>query len=273
MSIKLIAIDIDGTLVDDQKQLDTATSSLLSDLADKGVRVVLCTGRPYLGAQVYLEQMGFHKDSEQYVITHNGALISKTDSSFVKALPLDRNLVKKIMTYCLEKGLRFHLSTHEHMYTPNDPISPYTVNESHHTNMPLRPFMDIATVEHLDVFDVMIADDSHLLDKNEEAIRERFGKYCEIVRSEPHFIEFMHPHAGKGRALDCLTQSLGIPSHEVMSIGNAQNDVSMLEFAGISVAVENAVPEVKAVSDFVTSSNNEQGVKRAIEYMKEHFKQ
>ena len=95
MSIKLIAIDIDGTLVDDQKQLDTATSSLLSDLADKGVRVVLCTGRPYLGAQVYLEQMGFHKDPEQYVITHNGALISKTDSSFVKALPLDRNLVKK----------------------------------------------------------------------------------------------------------------------------------------------------------------------------------
>lgn len=271
MSIKLIAIDIDGTLVDDQKQLDTATSSLLSDLANKGVRVVLCTGRPYLGAQAYLEQMGFHKDSEQYVITHNGALISKTDSSSVKALPLDSALVKEIMTYCLEKGLRFHLSTHEHMYTPNDPISPYTVNESHHTNMLLRPFMDMDTLEHLDVFDVMIADDSHLLDENEATIRDRFGNYCEIVRSEPHFIEFMHPYAGKGRALDCLTQSLGISSHEVMVIGNAQNDVSMLEFAGISVAVENAVPEVKAVSDFVTSSNNEQGVKRARECMKEHF--
>lgn len=199
MSIKLIAIDIDGTLVDDQKQLDTATSSLLSDLANKGVRVVLCTGRPYLGAQAYLEQMGFHKDSEQYVITHNGALISKTDSSSVKALPLDSALVKEIMTYCLEKGLRFHLSTHEHMYTPNDPISPYTVNESHHTNMLLRPFMDMDTLEHLDVFDVMIADDSHLLDENEATIRDRFGNYCEIVRSEPHFYRVYAPLCWQGQ--------------------------------------------------------------------------
>ena len=268
---KLIAIDIDGTLVNDQKQLDTDTSNVLADLATNGIKVMLCTGRPYSGAEPYLKQIGFQKDTDQYVITHNGAMISKTENSLIKALPLNINFVKEIVIYCINKGLKFHLLTDDYMYTLDDPISPYTVEESYHTNMLLRPFKNIKELDNLKIFDIMIADDCWILDINENAIRNHFGKNSEIVRSEPYFIEFIHPEAGKGKALAYLAQSLGIVAEEVMVIGNAQNDVSMLEFAGIYVAVANAIPEVKAVSDFVTSSNNNQGVKQAIERLKDHF--
>jgi hypothetical protein len=94
--------------------------------------------------------------------------------------------------------------------------------------------------------------------------KELYEKYT-IVRSAPYFLEFLNKKSNKGEAVKALANHLGIKQEEVMCIGDAPNDLHMIAYAGLGVAMENAFDEVKEVANFITSSNDESGVAKAIE--------
>ena len=111
----------------------------------------------------------------------------------------------------------------------------------------------------------MFTDDAHLIDQAIEDLPEELTSRFNIVRSEPYYLEFVNPKASKGAALKLLGEELGIQANEMMALGNAQNDESMIEFAGLGVAMENSIPSTLAIADAVTASNNQDGVAKAIE--------
>lgn len=263
--IKLIAIDIDGTLLNEKHMLSDRVKEALKKKRQEGVYIVLCTGRPILGVQEYLKALELN-EPDNYVITFNGALVQKTDTKEILAHhTLDIHDYYKINTLAMELGLHMHTETTEAMYTSNRDISPYTVIESGMTNMPLH----YRTPEEMDkemvVSKMMMIDDPQLLSKRIPDIPSDYTDTYEFVQSAPYFLEILNKQATKGNALKDLTERLGLQPEEVMAIGDNMNDYTMIEYAGTGVAMGNAVDGIKEIANEITKTNAEDGVAYAIE--------
>lgn len=262
--IKLIAIDIDGTLLNSQHCITDEVKQALMKKRQEGVYVVLCTGRPILGVENYLNELQLTSDDD-YAITFNGALVQKVQSREVLAHhTLTIHDYYKINTLAMELGLDLHTETTEAMYTSNRDISPYTVIESSMTTMPLH----YRTPEEMDkdivISKMMMVKDPELLDQGIAKIPDELYNDFEFVKSMPFFLEVLNTKATKGNALKDLAESLGIKQEEVMAIGDNLNDVSMIEYAGCGVAMGNAVPELKEIANEITKTNDEHGVAYAV---------
>lgn len=264
MSIKLIAIDLDGTLLNPNHQITPNVNQAIQDAKKAGIHVVLCTGRPLMGVQEQLTTLNLTQD-ENYVITYNGALIQEVLSKHIIAAHyLTYPEFIEIESLARLHQIHLHTIDHDCIYTANTHISPYTIHEAYLTKMPLiyRP-VDQMTEELNIVKMMMVADPEHidqLIQKLPTSLHERFN----TVKSSPFYFEILHKQASKGIALKQLTEYLNILPEETMAIGDHENDLSMLEFATHSVAMENAIPIVKETAKYITKSNAEDGVAHAI---------
>lgn len=265
MTIKLIAIDMDGTLLNPQHQISPAVSAAIAAARDQGVHVVLATGRPFIGVKRYLEILGLDK-SGGYCITNNGALVQRTDTGeCVAQTPLSF----EDYLYCeaLSRSLNVHLHALDFntVYTANKDISRYTVYESHLTGMPLK----YRAVEEMDSTltfpKVMMIDEPALLDNAIRHIPDEARARYTIIKSAPYYLEIMDKRVNKGEGVRLLAEYLGLTAENVMAIGDHENDLAMISYAGTGVAMGNAIDEVKAISQFVTRPNTEDGVAYAIE--------
>lgn len=262
---KLIAIDIDGTLINDRHEVTEEVFDAIQAARKKGVKVVLCTGRPIGGVHRYIEELQLNGEGD-YVITYNGALVQNTyTKEIVFQCSLSYNDLKRLYELSVELGSPMHFFDTERMYTPNKDISKYTVFESSLTQVPLhyRTIQEIP--EDIVIPKIMFIDEPEKLEKTITAIPASIRESYSLVKSMPFFYEILHKNVSKGYAVKQLAEKLGIKREEVMAIGDNGNDLSMIEYAGCGVAMGNAIPELKQVARFVTSSNNENGVARAIE--------
>src|SRR5699024_9673830 len=150
------------------------------------------------------------------------------------------------------------------MYTPNKRISQYTVHESYTNQVQLhyRPIGD--TPEDIHIPKIMFVDDKERLNKTIEAIPEQYKDRYMFVKSNPFFLEILQTGLSKGNAVKQLAEMLSIEREEIMCIGDGENDLSMIEYAGCGVAMANATPNVKKVADFHTLSKDDSGVAYAI---------
>lgn len=262
---KLIAIDMDGTLLNDQHEVTPEVREALHKAKKKGVKIVLCTGRPIGGVRRFLEDLLLNEEDD-YVIAYNGALVQNTHTNGVVA---ERSIgygdLVRLYGLSLELKTPMHFFDPEHLYTPNRDLSPYTVVESYLTQMPVH----YRTLEELPrdmvIPKVMFIDEPEKLSRTIEAIPDWVQEKYTMVRSMPFYYEILHKEASKGNAVKLLAGHLGIRREEVVCIGDNENDLTMIEYAGCGVAMGNAVPKVKAIADFETRTNNEHGVAYAIE--------
>ncbi|MEH2922019.1 sugar-phosphatase [Samsonia erythrinae] len=265
MSVKLIAIDMDGTLLTPENRISPAVKAAIAAAREQGVQVVLATGRPYIGVERYLMELDLQQEG-CYCITNNGALVQRTSNGDCVAqttLSFDDYLHFEALASKL--GVHFHALDFNFVYTANKDISPYTIHESHLTGMPLK----YRAVEEMDrslTFPkVMMIDDPEILDRAISQIPpEDFERYT-IMKSAEYYLEILDKRVNKGEGVRMLAEHLNIPRESVMTLGDQENDLAMLEYAGLGVAMGNAVESVKAVSQFVTKTNREDGVAYAIE--------
>ncbi|WP_213947079.1 sugar-phosphatase [Luteibacter sp. dw_328] len=263
--IELIAIDMDGTLLDSAHTLSPRVKAAITAARARGVRIVLATGRPFSGIEMYLEELGLAGDDE-YCITFNGAVIQ--NASGTKSVA-ETTLGYDDFRYCekiaRDLGVHFHVLYERSMMTPNADISSHTVRDAYISHTPLL-YRSVEQVDPAWRFrKFMMVDDEAVLDKAIANLPPELMQRYTVVKSAADFLEILHPEAGKGRALATLAAYLGVPSERIMAIGDQENDLVMLEFAGVAVAMGNAIDAVKAVADHVTTSNNEDGVAVAIE--------
>ncbi|MGY0373104.1 sugar-phosphatase [Clostridium sp. JNZ J1-5] len=260
---KLIALDMDGTLLKEDKTISKENYEAIQSAREKGVKIVLTTGRPKKGIENYLEELDL-VDDDEYCITYNGSLIenSKTGEILTKTL---MTLDDAHFLYELSKKLDVDI----HALTTTGCISPrynkYTELEVSMNNIPFEE-VDFNTIDPSTeiVKFLFVGSEEKISSVIEQLPRELYEKYT-IVRSYPLFLEFLDKNVSKGAAVKTLAERLEIKQSEVICIGDAGNDIHMIQYAGLGVAMGNAFPEVKKAANYITLTNEEDGVAHIID--------
>jgi Cof subfamily protein (haloacid dehalogenase superfamily) len=263
MTIKMIAIDIDGTLLNEKSSLNPATIKAVQAARDAGIKVVLCTGRPLTGVQDYLDQLGLSGD-DQYVITFNGALAQTISGKILVRHTLNYDQYRQLQSLSETLETHFHVETESHIYTANKDISPYTIGEALLVKMPIRYRAVEEMPANITLSKAMFIDDPKIISSAVEKLPDDVKQDFYFVRSEPYFLEAMNKAASKGNAITGLASDLSFSMDEVMALGDQGNDLSMIKAAGWGVAMGNAIDEVKEAAQAVTLTNKEDGVAAAI---------
>ncbi len=164
-----------------------------------------------------------------------------------------------------EVGSHFHALDRTTLYTANRDISYYTVHESFVATIPLV-FCEAEKMDpNTQFLKVMMIDEPAILDQAIARIPQEVKEKYTVLKSAPYFLEILDKRVNKGTGVKSLADVLGIKPEEIMAIGDQENDIAMIEYAGVGVAMDNAIPSVKEVANFVTKSNLEDGVAFAIE--------
>lgn len=265
MAIELIAIDMDGTLLNTQHEITPRVKQAIDAARAKGVCVVLATGRPYIGIRRYLRELNM-ENSGDYCISNNGALVQKAATGeciLQETLNFEDYLYFEALSR--EMGVSFQAFDFETLYTANKDISKYTLHEVFITGIPLK----YRAVEEMDPKlrfpKVMMIDEPEKLDRALEMMpTEAFERFT-IMKSAPFYLEILSKRVDKGTGVKMLADHLGIAQENVMALGDQGNDIAMVNYAGVGVAMGNAIPELKEIAQFVTGTNIEDGVALAIE--------
>lgn len=263
MTIKLVAIDIDGTLLNSQHEITPEVFQAIQDAKKAGVKIVIATGRPISGVRAILDQLNL-TEAGDYVITFNGGLVqdAATGEDIVKdTLSYDDYLDIELAARKL--NLPMHASTKEGLFTANRNIGKYTVYESTLVNAPIF-YRTPEEMTDKEIIKVMMVDEPERLDKALETIPTAFFDRFTIAKSAPFYLEFTPKQANKGLAIIALAQKLGLTMDQAMAIGDQENDRPMLEVVGHPVVMENGNSELKKIAKYITKSNDDSGVAHAI---------
>lgn len=250
---KLIALDVDGTLLNDDHTLSPEVIKAVQDVNKAGSDIVLCTGRGPTGAIPVLYDLGL----QGTLIVHNGAAIIESESKkIVRECPMDPKELWPFIEYCRKHAIHFDLSNAFEMMLEAIPekarrmyelhrVQPQIVQLDDGVRSDILKFTIFGTKEEID----QVEQDWHTIQSS-----------LQPIRSGDFFMDVQHPAVSKGQALQALAEYREIEAAEVLAIGNYYNDISMLEFAGLGVAVANSPQKVKDAADFVGPSNNDHGV-------------
>jgi 5-amino-6-(5-phospho-D-ribitylamino)uracil phosphatase len=255
-SIRLLALDLDGTLLNDSKQISRQTVNALASLAEKDVRIVIASARPPRSVRhIYTD---LKLDTLQ--INYNGALIwDEPTAQPVFHRPLAGKLVREIIEFSRDLFEEVLVSTEvlDRWYTDQVEKTPTTETGrlfQPDVVAPLEEFFQIDTTK------LLLSAEPKIIARLEADLLETFGDRVTILQTDEDLLQLMHPNAGKAQALARVAKHYGVPMEQVMAIGDALNDVGMLQLAGVAVAMDNAHRAVKAVADWVAPSNNDHGV-------------
>lgn len=270
MSIKLICIDMDGTLLDNNHQVSEDNKKALIEAKEKGIIIALTTGRLFTSAKYYSDLIGI----DAPIISSNGAYIKDKNSSKVlneNPLSLDESL--EIYNISKKYSFNAYFNTHD------TAISTTEFKENHAykiTNKNIPEEDKIKFIVSKDLTDTLIKLEGDILkfiavdnkDNSEEILKAKnefisLNKY-EVVISGPNNFEVMKKGTSKGNAVKHLSEMLNINKDEIMCIGDSENDLSMIRYAGIGVCMGNGLDLLKKEAQYITDTNVNSGVAKAI---------
>lgn len=270
--IKLIATDLDGTLLcDDHLTLSPANREALTSAAKAGIEVVIATGRSLAAVAPQVLELPFL----HYFITCNGSITTDREGHILRAAPLPLPTTLEILDYLGGmKELVVQLYADQKMYITRTDWERREVIHLPAFHLKVLFSDDESVVEslterarrpHSHVEKINLP---YLLPKQKSEIKawlaQRYGDRVRAVSTMECNLELTDRDGSKGAALGALCDSLHIPTKQAMALGDAGNDIGMLQTAGIGVAMSNAIPEVQATADWITLSNEEDGVAHAI---------
>ena len=264
--IKLIAIDMDGTLLNSKKELLEETKQYFKDFHKKetDTLLVLCTGRPESGIRPYLKDLGYLEENH-YIISQNGANIyeSRTGKRVMDAF-LDSAAIQKWIELGKKHGISVMGAGVDYYYCFDQEPTEWMEFDVKLVSGKLKR---IPTEESLntDFYKILLMGDEEQLNEFETFIPQEWRDEFYVVRSQKYLVEVLTKGVNKAFGLEKLAQKLNIQPSEIAAIGDAANDVEMLEYAGLAIAMGNASEEVKAISDIVTDTNENNGVIKAID--------
>lgn len=262
---KLIAIDMDGTLLRNDKTISQLTKNSIKKATELGIKIVLTTGRPIQGIKNYLNELELTEEDE-YVIALNGALVCKTiDYSVISSnATLTGKDLKFIYTKVKDLNTSIHAFTNG--YDLVNKKSKFSDDEEKRINLKVKVVDFLKDVSDTDeILKVVLEEEKEVLDKAIIKIPSELSLHYNTTRSLDFMFEFMKKGCNKSTGIEILAQHLNINKDEIIAIGDAINDIEMIEYAGLGVAMGNAPDEIKKKADFVTMSNEEDGVAYVIE--------
>ncbi|WP_391558187.1 Cof-type HAD-IIB family hydrolase [Robertmurraya sp.] len=260
---KMIVLDLDDTLLNDEHSLSKRNKEALMAAQELGVKVVLASGRPTFGMvsiakDLQLDQYG------SYILSFNGSKIinAKTNEEIFNST-ISSEMAHRLYDLSKREGVAI-LSYKDESIVIEEP-NEYADIEATITGLPMQIVDQFkATITEPVVKAMMLAHPDILVNVEQTLVKE-VGKEVSVFRSKPFFLEFTALNVTKGTSLHQLTQKLGIKAEEVIAIGDSYNDITMIEFAGLGVAMGNAPDAIKEIANHVTETNNNDGVAKVVE--------
>lgn len=260
---KMLVLDIDGTLTNSRKEITAATREAIRDLLLRGYRVALASGRPTPGMRRYEKELELERYGG-YLLSFNGAHIMECRSGEViyqKLLPF--MLLPGFYRFAKEKGCGLITYLGEQVISAF-PMDEYVKIEAHINGLPVRHVENFVDFVDFSIPKCLMTAPPERAEVFERELGERFGDVVSVYRSEPYFIEIMPRNVTKAAALERILEALAVKREEMVCCGDGFNDIAMIRYAGVGVAMGNAQPAVKEAADYVTSTNDEDGIVEVI---------
>ncbi len=270
---KVIALDLDDTLLRDDKTISEYTISTLQKAQNQGYSIVIATGRHPKSAVRYMDMLGCLNENS-YAVCFNGAGVARL-SDYIKAnsdihFPLvckktaPFSIIRKVVDLAHANSLKVHAYTKDFGLVIED-HNPHTQREIDNGNVGFKQvdFYDFKDTD--EFYKILIVGPKEDLDRLSKNVPEELSSFFAVLRSEAHFLEFIPHKSTKGTALTQLCETLGYKAENAIAFGDADNDLAMIKAAGLGVAMANGFDSVKEAATVVTLTNQEDGVARLVE--------
>ncbi|UDL11428.1 Cof-type HAD-IIB family hydrolase [Bacteroides humanifaecis] len=265
MKYKLLVLDVDGTLLNDEREISKRTLAALLKVQQMGVRIVLASGRPTYGLMPLAKTLELGNYGG-VVLSYNGCQIIKAQNGEIL---FERRINPEMLPY-LEKKARkngFAIFTyHDDTLITDSPDNEYIKNEALLNNLKIIREDEFSTaIDFAPCKCMLVSDKEKALIGLEQHWEKRLAGTLDAFRSEPYFLEVVPCGVNKANTLGALLEHLGVTREEVIAVGDGVCDVTMLQLAGMGVAMGHSQDSVKVCADYVTASNEEDGVALAVE--------
>jgi Cof subfamily protein (haloacid dehalogenase superfamily) len=262
--IQLVAVDLDGTLLNSQHEMTPRTESALKAAMSRGVKVVIATGKTIQAADHLLKRLGVNSLG----IFNQGTVIYNADGSLHSQQTLEPGIARQVITFAEDRGHQLAIYSGSRILTRqlHDRIEELTTH--YHEPMPevVGPLQNmVGKVPVNKIIAIYPGDGREIKALRWQLTMQLNGSARIMSAGIPDEMEILPAKASKGSALKALLKEFGIPTSQVMAIGDGENDIEMLQLVGLGVAVGNAGSHVKEVAKVVVASNDEDGVAEAIE--------
>lgn len=257
---KLIATDLDDTLLNDDGVISEENREAIQRAEAEGVKIIVASGRSYASTKQYIDELSL----KNLTISLNGAYVQDHgNGTLVAGVPIDRALTKEILEAIAPLQLHTNFYCGEKVYCIGPSAGASFYGEMNRIEMDyVDSLVELSKTEQAGK--LLIYSDHETLKPIKAMLDQRYGKTLNIVFSKPYFLEVTDRTASKGAALLKVAEHYGIHPEEIIAIGDSENDLSMIQKAGLGIAMANAKDKIKNAADFVTRSNNENGVAYAI---------
>ena len=263
MKCKLLVLDVDGTLLNSNKEVSPRALAALLKVQQMGIQVVLSSGRPTYGILPLAQKLELNHYNG-YILAYNGAEIMNVQTGkIVFSKKLDRQIIAYLNKKAKSNGFAIFTYKDDEIYT-DTPDNPHILKEAEINKMKIVEH-DMCEIDYNPFECVLASDNTDGLVGLERHWVKRLAGVADVFRSEDFFLEVVPPEVNKGNSLAFLMETLKINRDEIVAIGDGTADVPMLQLAGMSIAMGNALDSVKVCCDVTTLSNDEDGVALAIE--------
>lgn len=262
MKYKMLVLDMDDTLLNDNHQISERNKLFISQAQAAGVWVVLASGRPTPAMQSYARELNLHQYGS-YMLSYNGAVISEVNTGKIF---FEQSMSKEDIhaLYDLSVEHKLHIITYIDGQIIAETDFKYIDFESQLTGMPLKKVPSFKEAVYTSSVKCIFLEEPERLQAVAPLLQSQIqGK--NVTTSKPFFLEVTEFGIDKAASLERLAKHLGIQQTEIIAVGNANNDLSMIEYAGLGVWVDNVTPELRDRADVIVASNNNDGVAEVIE--------
>lgn len=268
MKISCCVFDLDGTLLTPENKISDVDKKTLKKLSDNGVKIIIATGRAHLQIYEYAYELGI---SDPCITCNGGQIINILKNEIIHRDFIRKEDVSYILSTAKNEEIDFLFYTPNYVYhSPNSSrikfFEKYNESAPEQFRVPILPENKYPLEnEYSDVLKILIHADNDRIPE----LNKRFNtkKTLTIVSSGKNLIDIMRENTSKGNGIRILCNKLGIPLEEVVAFGDSMNDEDMLKTAGYSVAMGNAIPEIKKICNFTTLTNSNNGITYALEHI------
>lgn len=261
---RVLVLDIDGTLTNSEKQITPATKAGIQEILLRGHKVILASGRPTPGMRRYEKELELEKYGGYLLSFNGGRIVECRSGEIVYQRLLSLSVLPSLYHFAKEHGCGLITYLGDTVISAFEPDE-YVKLEARINGLPIRVVENFLEFVDFDINKCLVTAPPEVAPGYEQELREMYQGIASVYRSEAFFIEIMPENVDKASSLDRMLESLGMTRENAICCGDGFNDISMIKYAGLGVAMGNAKPEVKEAADYVTATNDEDGIVEVIQ--------
>jgi Cof subfamily protein (haloacid dehalogenase superfamily) len=259
MKYKMLVLDMDDTLLNDDHTISNENKVMLSKARELGVHIVLASGRPTPAMTAYAKELQL---DNSYMISYNGAVITDLkEDKVIFEQTLTQGQIHELYDYSLKS--KTHIITYVNGKIVSETDSEYIEIEKNITGLVHNKVVSFKEEVQSSAVKCILLEEPGYLKEVEKDLKAAMP-HLSVSMSKPFFLEVAQNGIDKGASIKFLAEKLDIHQSEIIAVGNAGNDLTMIEYAGLGVWVDNVDPELRDKGDFIVASNNNHGVAEVV---------